>query len=52
MLGHSVWEGTVTYKLQTIIDNVSKLKPSVLADINQVIVASGHEVAKKKPGET
>ncbi|VAW85025.1 hypothetical protein MNBD_GAMMA16-1244, partial [hydrothermal vent metagenome] len=51
MLGHSGWEDTTTYKLQTIIDNVSKLKPSVLADINQVIVESGHEVAKKKPGE-
>ena len=52
MLGHSGWEDTATYKLQTIIDNVSKLKPSVLADINQVIVESGHEVEKKKPGET
>ncbi|MCF6299403.1 MAG: ISNCY family transposase [Thiomicrorhabdus sp.] len=52
MLGHSGWEDTASYKLQTIIDNVSKLKPSVLADINQVIVESGHEVAKKKPGET
>jgi hypothetical protein len=51
MLGHSGWEGTMVYKLQTIIDNVSKLKPSVLADINQVIVESGHAVAKKKLGE-
>jgi len=51
MLGHSDWEDTTIYKLQTIIDNVSKLKPSVLADINQVVVESGHEVAKKKPGE-
>ena len=51
MLGHPGWEGTTVYKLQTIIDNVSQLKPSVLADINQVIVESGHEVAKKKPGE-
>ena len=52
MLGHSGWEDTTAYKLQTIIDNVSALKPSVLAEINQVIVESGHEVAKKKPGET
>ena len=51
MLGHSGWEDTSVYKLQTLIDNVSALKPSVLADLNQVIVASGHEVAKKKPGE-
>ena len=48
MLGHPGWEGTTVYKLQTIIDNVSQLEPSVLADINQVIVESGHEVAKKK----
>jgi hypothetical protein len=47
MLGHSGWEDTTVYKLQTLIDNVSALKPSVLADLNQVIVASGHEVAKK-----
>lgn len=51
MLGHSDWEDTTRYKMQTIIDNVSKLKPAVLADINQIIVESGHEVAKKKPGD-
>ena len=51
MLGHSGWEDTTNYKLQTIIDNVSKLRPSVLADINQVVVESGHEVVKKKPGD-
>ena len=38
---------TTTYKLQTLIDNVSKLKPAVLADINQVIVEAGHEIVKK-----
>lgn len=51
MLGHSGWENTTRYKLQTIIDNVSKLKPTVLADINQVVVEAGHAVAKKKPGD-
>ncbi len=51
MLGHSGWEDTTEYKLQTLIDNVSQLKPEVLADINQVIVEAGHEVVKKKPGE-
>ncbi len=51
MLGHSDWEDTTLYKLQTIIDNVSKLKPAMLADINRVIVEAGHEVAKKKPGD-
>lgn len=48
MLGHADWSDTTTYKLQTLIDNVSKLKPAVLADINQVIVEAGHEVVKKK----
>lgn len=47
MLGHADWADTTSYKLQTIIDNVSKLKPSVLADINQVVVEAGHEVVKK-----
>lgn len=51
MLGHSDWEDTTVYKLQTIIDNVSKLSPSVLANINQVVVEAGHVVAKKKPGD-
>lgn len=51
MLGHADWSDTTTYKLQTLIDNVSKLKPAVLADINQVIVEAGHEVVKKKPGD-
>ena len=47
MLGHADWADTTHYKLQTIIDNVSKLKPAILADINQVIVEAGHEVVKK-----
>jgi hypothetical protein len=51
MLGHSGWEDTTIYKLQTIIDNVSKLTPAMLADLNQVIVESGHEMIKKKPGD-
>jgi len=51
MLGHADWSDTTTYKLQTLIDNVSKLKPAVLADINQVIVEAGHDVVKKKPGD-
>jgi len=51
MLGHSDWANPTVYKLQTIIDNVSKLSPAVLADINQVIVEAGQTVAKKKPGD-
>ncbi len=51
MLGHSGWEDVTLYKLQTLIDNISKLTPAMLADINQVIVEAGHEVVKKKPGD-
>lgn len=51
MLGHSGWEDTHHYALQTLIDNVSILKPNVLADINQVVVEAGHDLFKKKPGD-
>lgn len=49
MLGHSGWEDPHHYKLQTLVDNVSQLKPEVLADINQVVVEAGHVLLKKKP---
>jgi len=49
MLGHSGWEDTHHYKMQTLVDNVSQLKPEVLAQINQVVVEAGHELLKKKP---
>jgi hypothetical protein len=48
MLGHCGWEDPHEYALQTLIDNVSKLKPEVLADINQIVVEAGHELLKKK----
>ena len=50
MLGH----GTLPYeyKLQTVIDNVSLLNAELLSEISRVVVQSGHEVARKKPGET
>lgn len=51
MLGHSGWDDDREYPLQTLIDNVSRLKPEVLVDINQVVVDSGHELLKKKSSE-
>ena len=51
MLGHSDWIDTETYALQTLIDNVSKLTPAILSEINQVVVEAGHELLKKKPNE-
>jgi len=51
MLGHSGWEDATYYAYQTMIDNVSLLKPSVLADISQVVIEAGHGLLKKNPGE-
>jgi len=51
MLGHPGWDGDQKYALQTLVDNVSRLHPKVLAEINQVVVESGHELLKKKPSE-
>ena len=51
MLGHSDWIDTQTYALQTLLDNESKLTPAILSEINQVVVAAGHELVKKKSGE-
>jgi len=48
MLGHCGWEDTEAYALQTLIDNVSALKPEVLAEVNQIVVEAGHELLKKK----
>ena len=48
MLGHSGWGDNREYALQTLIDNVSKLKPEVLVEVNQIVVAAGHELLKKK----
>lgn len=48
MSGHSDWTDTETYALQTLIDNVSKLTPAILSEINQVVVEAGHECVKKK----
>ena len=53
MLGHGDGfrkDQTSDYQLQTLIDNVSLLSPQLLSQIGQVIVQSGHEVARKKPG--
>lgn len=48
MLGHSEFGCTREYPLQTLVDNVSKLKPEVLIEVNQIVVEAGHELLKKK----
>ena len=49
-LGHAdVWDEQ-RYRYQTLVDNVSHLRPELLVEVNRLIVESGHAVAGKKPG--
>lgn len=50
MLGHGTFDRT-HYHYQTLKDNVKLFTPELLDEINQLVVASGHLVAKKKSGE-
>ena len=50
-LGHGAFSQDDTYEFQTIIDNVYLLTPELLSEIGQLVVESGHAVARKKPGE-
>ena len=49
-LGHSDAWGEHRYPYQTLMDNVSLLRPDLIAEINQLIVERGHAVARRKPG--
>ncbi len=50
-LGHAdIWDET-RYEYQTVVDNVCLLRPELLAKVGQLVVESGHAVARKKPGE-
>lgn len=49
MLGHSSWEDTTEYSLQTIKDNLMLFTPEILDQINQEVVKAGHTLVKKKP---
>ena len=48
MLGHGPFDQYL-YNLQSLKDNVRLLTPELLDQINQLVVASGHVLAKKKP---
>ena len=50
-LGHATGWDEASYEYQTVVDNVCLLRPELLAAIGQLVVESGHRVAKKKPGE-
>ena len=50
-LGHAdIWDKR-KYEYQTVVDNVCLVCPELLAEVGQLIVESGHAVARKKPGE-
>ena len=49
---HGAFSQDDTYEFQTIIDDVAYLlTPELLSKIGQLVVESGHAVARKKPGE-
>jgi len=48
MMEIGTYEDTVTFNLQTLKDNVGLLTPEILDEINRIVVASGHELVKKK----
>ena len=50
MLGHGLFDPT-SYHYQTLKDNVGLFTPELLDKINQIVVAAGHELVKKKEGE-
>ncbi len=51
MLGHSDYEQQYFYEVRNVVDNVSLLAPQLLSEIGKLVVESGHEVSKKKPGD-
>jgi len=44
MLGHSKNDSASSYALQTIKDNICLLTPSILDEINQIVVKAGHSM--------
>lgn len=50
MLGHGLYDEDRKYAYQTLVDNVGLLTPELLDKLNQVIVAGGHALVKKKDG--
>ena len=51
MLGHGLWDEGEPYALQTLRDNLRLFTPEVLDQINQVVVAAGHNLVKKSPDD-
>ena len=51
MMGHSDFVDDTYYEYQTVIDNISLLAPELLAEVQKLVVKTGHEVAKKNLGD-
>ena len=50
-LGHAdIWDKR-KYEYQTMVDNVCLVRPELLVQVGQLVVESGHAVARRKPGE-
>ena len=49
-LGHGAFSDE-EYEYQTMLDNVCLVRSELLADVGQLVVESGHAVARNKPGE-
>lgn len=47
MLGHGLVDDDKTYCLQTVKDNVQKLTPERLDEINQIVVRAGQSLKKR-----
>ncbi|MGB1270944.1 MAG: ISNCY family transposase [Endozoicomonas sp.] len=47
MLGHGPY-CTYSYHIQTLQDNISYFTPEILDQVNQIVVAAGHILVKKK----
>jgi IS5 family transposase len=48
MLGHGKKDSASSYPLQTIKDNICLLTPSILDEVNQVVVKAGHDLISTK----
>jgi hypothetical protein len=48
MLGHGKKDSASSYALQTIKDNICLLTPSILDEINQIVVKAGHDLVSTK----
>jgi hypothetical protein len=51
MLGHGLFDPT-SYHYQTLKDNVTLFTPELLDKINQIVVAAGHELVKKRKAKS